>query len=69
MTHDQPPLSPPQLQSLKPKAPVTAYMLYCQTKREAMQKKHPSFTAREITAKLSERWAAKNDAQKVRELL
>ena len=55
----------PQLKKLRPKMPPTSYFLFCKEKRSAMQKKFDKLKGSDITVKLSERWKAMSEIEKV----
>jgi len=59
-------LHTPQLKQLMPKAPTTAYFLFCKAKRGKLQKKHPELSPIEVTAKLGRKWKSMGEEGKVR---
>ena len=54
-----------QLKALKPKCPTTAFAIFCNHRKDSVAKKNPRLTPKEVTAKLSERWKAKGEKDKV----
>jgi len=59
-------LHTPQLKQLMPKAPTTAYFLFCKAKRGKLQKKHPELSPIEVTAKLGRKWKSMGEEGKAK---
>ena len=47
-----------QLQKMAPKPPPSAYVLFCNAKRDKLRQKHPDLPMKQIMQKLGEKWKA-----------
>ncbi len=54
-----------QLKAFQPKAPDSAYMLFCKAKRAKVHKQHPELNQKQVTTKLSIKWKEMTISQKV----
>ncbi|KAK8804838.1 hypothetical protein WA171_006804 [Blastocystis sp. BT1] len=51
---------------VKPKKPLSSYMLFCREKRSSVMSQFPEYKAKEVVTKLGEMWQALSDKEKAK---
>ena len=51
---------------MAPKAPISAYLLFCKKKREKVHCRHPELNPKDVTVKLGKKWKSLGEEGQVR---